>query len=90
MANINDSSAQYPDLQTGNGVQTNGSTLRENVTNCKVRASEQERNPQAGTRAMEAASRIRTSDGKRVPGRWAVTAMQTRVCDSCLSYQKHQ
>jgi hypothetical protein len=51
MANINDSSAQYPDLQTGNGVQTNGSTLRENVTNCKVRASEQERNPQAGTRA---------------------------------------
>jgi hypothetical protein len=37
MANTYDSSAQYPDLQTGNGVQTNGSTLRENVTNCKVR-----------------------------------------------------
>jgi len=49
MANNFDSSAQYPDLQTGNGVQTNGSTLRENVTNCKVRASERTSKPQAGT-----------------------------------------
>jgi hypothetical protein len=71
-----DTSAQYPDLQTGNGVQTNGTTLRENVTNSKVRASNKH--------AMVAASGIRTSDGKRVPGRWAVTAvkMQTRV--KCL------
>jgi len=81
MANTYDSSAQYPDLQTGNGVQTNGSTLRENVTNCKVREDKRAPSPQA----MEAASRIRTSDGKRVPGTWAVTAMQTRVGDSCLS-----
>jgi hypothetical protein len=64
MSNTYDSKAQYPDLQAGNGVQsqTNGSTLRENVTNCKVGASKQ-------AHAMEAASRIRTSDGKRVPGR---------------------
>ena len=36
-----DTSAQYPELQTGNGVQTNGTTLRENVTNSKVRESKQ-------------------------------------------------
>jgi len=36
-----DTSAQYPELQTGNGVQTNGTTLRENVTNSKVRANKQ-------------------------------------------------
>ena len=73
---MTDTSAQYPDLQTGNGVQTNGTTLRENVTNSKVRASKKH--------AMVAASGIRTRDGKRVPGRWAVTAvkMQTRV--NCL------
>jgi hypothetical protein len=43
MSNNYDSKAQYPDLQAGNGVQTqaNGSTLRENVTNCKVGASKQ-------------------------------------------------
>jgi hypothetical protein len=72
MSSNYDSKAQYPDLQAGNGVQTqaNGSTLRENVTNCKVGASKQ-----AVTQpAMEAASRIRTSEGKRVPGRLAVTA----------------
>jgi hypothetical protein len=71
-----DSSAQYPDLQTGNGVQTNGTTLRENVTNSKVSASNKH--------AMVAVSGIRTRDGKRVPGRRAVTAvkMQTRV--KCL------
>lgn len=39
-----DTSAQYPDLQTGNGVQTNGTTLRENVTNSKVSASKPARN----------------------------------------------
>lgn len=33
---MTDTSAQYPDLQTGNGVQTNGTTLRDNVTNSKV------------------------------------------------------
>ena len=39
MANTYDSSAQYPDLKAGSDVQTNGSTLRENVTNCKVGAT---------------------------------------------------
>ena len=36
---MTDTSAQYPDLQTGNGVQTNGTTLRDNVTNSKVSAN---------------------------------------------------
>jgi hypothetical protein len=38
---MTDTSAQYPDLQT------NGTTLRDNVTNSKVRAIR----PQAGTQS---------------------------------------